>query len=375
MNSSIPTEHTDPINERILAVAEDKITGFTPKPFVAIAEQTGFDEETIVERLKAMHAAGVVRRLRQTMITTKLVDGALIAWHLPEEKLELAFDFLKKNDPFTGHVVLRIPDNESLPGAEYKLWTTLKVPQGQSVTRHADLLKKLIGAYDYVLLPALGVFALGVGHVRRRKLLPGDKGEPALMQSTELTPLSSLEWKVLLSLKNELTSDEFVSEPWAERAHALDMAPEDYYAVAHRLDELGVVGRFATFLEHSKPSAHGGHVTRHNGLFHWSVPKGMEERAGSEIGRHLCMTHCYWRGGGENFGGAQIMGVVHGLDRDTVMAHKAAIDKHLEEVGIPLLHSAVFWGTRAEIKPSELAPTHYEEWFENVSRCRLSIKN
>ena len=35
--------------------------------------------------------------------------------------------------------------------------------------------------------------------------------------------------------------------------------------------------------------------------------------------------HCYWRTGGDVFGGAQIMGVVHGLEKDAVLEHKAAV--------------------------------------------------
>ena len=40
----------------------------------------------------------------------------------------------------------------------------------------------------------------------------------------------------------------------------------------------------------------------------------------------------------------------------------AAIDKHLESTGIPLLYTNVFWGGRSEIKPSEISPKVYQEW-------------
>src|SRR5690606_28682006 len=132
--------------------------------------------------------------------------------------------------------------------------------------------------------------------------------------------------------------------------------------VAKRLDEKGVIGRFSTFLEHVKPSAAGVRVTRFNALFHWKVPKGMEERGGAEVGRHPIMTHCYWREGGERFANVNIMGVIHGTDKDTVLAHKAAIDRHLESVGIPVEYTNVFWGGRSEIKPSEISPIVFNEW-------------
>ena len=364
---SIPVEHTDPINLQILSVAEDQISGFHPYPFAAIAEVSGIEEEVVRERLLAMKKAGVVRRVRQTLLATRLAPGALVAWKIAEDKLEEAFQFLVENDPFTGHVVLRHAETQS-PGHDYRLWTTLKVPQGNTVEEHCRVLKGIIGAEDFVPLPTRGVFALGVGHIRRRGLQPGDKREDIpVMQLSDVVELNQEEWTVLLSLKEELKEEEFVSCPWEKRAEAVGMTLDRYCDVAHGLDEKKVIGRFATFLEHVKPSAGGHVVTSHNGLFHWTVPQGMEKRAGEQVGRHICMTHCYWREGGEKFGGAQIMGVVHGLDREGVLAHKAAIDAHLKEMGIPVLHTAVFWGERSEIKPSEISPEIYNVWNSRYS--------
>jgi len=45
-----------------------------------------------------------------------------------------------------------------------------------------------------------------------------------------------------------------------------------------------------------------------------------------------------------------------------VLAHKAAIDRHLEEAGIQVRYTNVFWGGRSEIKPSEIAPQAYVAW-------------
>ena len=92
----------------------------------------------------------------------------------------------------------------------------------------------------------------------------------------------------------------------------------------------------------------------------------MEERAGAECGRHICTTHCYWRSGGEKFGNALTMGVVHAPTREEVLTHKAAIDSHLATCGIPVLHTAVFWSLRTEIRPSEISPIRYREWLNTI---------
>ena len=111
---SMPTEHDDEINMKILAISEDLVSGFQEQPFHVIAEQSGVPLETVLERIGAMLEAGVIRRVRQTLLATKLAHGALVAWRVAEEKLNDAFEFMSKEDPFSGHVVLRSPDRKSV---------------------------------------------------------------------------------------------------------------------------------------------------------------------------------------------------------------------------------------------------------------------
>jgi len=362
MSATVPVEHTDPINAQILAISEDLVSGFQRRPFHLIAEKSGVPLETVLIRIRAMQEAGIVRRVRQTLLSTKLAHGALVAWKVPEEKLNDAFDFMSKEDPFSGHVVIRSTDT-GVSGSGYRLWTTLKVPVGESLDHHATALMRLTGATEYLLMPANGVFALGVGHVRRKTLEPGDKAdEPAKMMTTATVELTPEEWSVLLELKEELTLDEICETPWNRRAEAVGISLERFFEIAETLNAKKVIGRFSTFLEHVKPSATGERVTRFNGLFHWAVPKGREIEGGAEVGRHYCMTHCYWREGGPQFGNVNIMGVVHGTEKERVLEHKAAIDRHLASVGIQVSYTNVFWGGRSEIKPSEISPKVYHHW-------------
>jgi len=362
-SSAIPVEHDDPINSRILAVSEDQLSGFRRHPFRDISEQSGLEFDLVVERIQTMLKAGVIRRVRQTLLATKLAHGALVAWKCDPDRLDETFDFMFKKDPFSGHVVTRSTDRE-VSGSEYKLWTTLKVPQGESLEEHANVLKRLTGAEEFILMPAKGIFSLGVGHVRRKALAPGDRYDnPAEMMTTTVVDLEPEEWQVLLALKGDFTPEELGDEPWAGRAALVDMSVDDFCTIASRLDQKKVIGRYSTFLEHVKPSAGAGkRVTRFNGLFHWKVPVGMQERAGAEIGRHPILTHCYWREGGPAFGNVNIMGVVHGTEKSQMHEHKDAIDAYLESIDIPVEYTNVFWGGRSEIKPSEISPAVYNEW-------------
>jgi len=361
------TEHTDQINEQILAISEDEIQGFVREPFQLISRLSGVDEPIVVERIRAMLAAGTIRRVRQTLLATNLAQGALVAWKVPSDQLDQAFDFMFQQDPFSGHVVLRSTDTDT-PGSNFKLWTTLKVPQGFSLEHHAALLSQKIGAEALHLMPAKGIFALGVGHVRRKTVPPGARAEqPARMIKTEIVHLSELEWRVLTALKREFTGEEIRANPWKPRAEEVGLTLETFCQVAESLSKRKIIGRFSTFLEHVKPSSGGIRVTRFNALFHWAVPQGKEIEAGGEIGRHEILTHCYWREAGPEFGNVNLMAVAHGTEKQRLLEHKAAIDSHLATRRIPFSYTNVFWGGRSEIKPSEISPLIYREWLKQQS--------
>src|SRR5476651_175532 len=135
-----PIEHNDPINAKILAISEDKIEGFVREPFEEIARRSGVPVATVMERIAAMLSAGTVRRVRQTLLATNLASGALVAWKVPEKKIDPAFDWMFQCDPFSGHVVLRSTETATA-GSDYKLWTTVKVPRGESLEEHCRILQ------------------------------------------------------------------------------------------------------------------------------------------------------------------------------------------------------------------------------------------
>jgi hypothetical protein len=364
--TEVPIAHTDPVNAKILAVSEDRIQGFVRDPIGVIAEQSGVDAETVIERIRAMLRAGTIRRVRQTLMATNLAEGALVAWQYPEEMLNEAFAYMVDDDPFSGHVVIRSTD-AATPGSNYRLWTTVKVPQGYSIEKHCAMIGRLTGAQHFRVMPAKRIFALGVGHVRRKGMVPGSKSEElAEVKDTTKVNLSELDWRVLTALKREVEPEEFTRDLWRNRAFEGGIPLQAFYEVAESLNARKVIGRFSTFLEHVKPLQTGERVTRFNALFHWAVPPGREMEAGREIGRFDILTHCYWREGGAEFRNVNIMAVAHGTEKDAVLAHKAAIDEHLADIGIPVSYTNVFWGGRSEIKPSEISPFAYVEFCKSL---------
>src|SRR5690348_8817353 len=100
---STPVNTDDPINARILSISEDKLQGFQPDPIGEISRQSGIDLATVIERIQAMLRAGTIRRVRQTLMATNLARGSLVAWQVPPEKLQAAFDWMFQNDRSEEH--------------------------------------------------------------------------------------------------------------------------------------------------------------------------------------------------------------------------------------------------------------------------------
>ncbi len=366
MTNPIPTSFSDPINAQILAVSEDRLHGFQHDPLGEISRRSGVEVSEVIARIQAMLRAGTIRRVRQTLLATNLAHGALVAWQVPQARLDAAFEYMFERDPFSGHVVIRTTDTATA-GATFRLWTTLKIPQGFSMTRHCEFLARQTGAERFLLLPAKKLFTLGVGHVRRRGVEPGSRAEvPADVTDVTVTELNELEWRVLMALKREFAPEELVPNLWTARAEEAAVPLETFLAMARDFERRTIIGRFSTFLEHVKTTTGGERVTRFNALFHWAVPPGREIEAGREVGRHHIMTHAYWREGGPEFHHVNIMGVAHGTDKALLLAHKAAIDRHLAEMGLAPIYTNVFWGGRSEIKPSEISPFAYWDWCKDM---------
>ena len=285
MNSTAtPVEVADEINAQILAISEDQLQGFQRDPFGVVAERTGLDQAVVLERVRAMLEAGVIRRVRQTLLATNLAKGALVAWEVDQDKLDAAFDYMFQEDPFSGHVVTRSTDVAS-PGSTYKLWTTLKVPQGYSLEKHCEVLKEKVGAKAFRLMPAKKLFALGVGHVRRKDMEPGARSEElGAVTDVAVVELTDHEWRIMEAVKREFEPEELVEDLWEARAEEAGVSLEEFFRVAEDLNARRVVGRFSTFLEHVKRLKTGEQVTRYNALFHWAVPTGREIEAGREVG-------------------------------------------------------------------------------------------
>ena len=169
LETATPASVNDETNRRILAVSEDQLSGFHPDPFGEIAQRSGVDVDDVIERVRAMLTAGSIRRVRQTLLSTRLAASALVAWRLPPERLDAAFDYMFADDPFSGHVVIRTTDAETPRSATTASGRRSRCRRASRCRSTASCWPQRVGAEAFRIMPAKRLFALGVGHVRRRE--------------------------------------------------------------------------------------------------------------------------------------------------------------------------------------------------------------
>ena len=78
--------------------------------------------------------------------------------------------------------------------------------------KHCEFLARQTGAEHFRIMPAKRLFALGVGHIRRRGMEPGAKADvPAEVTDVAVVQLNELEWRVLTALKREFEAEEIAA--------------------------------------------------------------------------------------------------------------------------------------------------------------------
>jgi hypothetical protein len=202
--------------------------------------------------------------------------------------------------------------------------------------------------------------SLGVGR-RRKTIEPGSKADqPAKMIPVQVVDLGEDEWKVLLTLKREFTSEEIhqLRGPGARKRRVSRWL---FYRVAEQLNARKIIGRFPRFWSTSshRRAAFVSRDSTHFFIGPCRRSRLKPEAKSAGITFLLTVTAQAVPG----FKNVNIMAVAPGTEKRFLLEHKAAIDRHLYSTGIPVAYTNVFWGGRSEIKPSEISPKVYRDWW------------
>ncbi len=265
----------DLTDRRLLNALQGSIR-LVERPFAAIAEEMGIDEQEVLARTRALRESGVLRQLSPIFDVFRLgYKSALIAVAVPPERLEEA-----------AAVISAHPGVSHNYGREHRfnIWFVLAIPRERDFGATVAELAERVGATRHIVLPAKKLFKIAVAYdmvSRTADSKPASRNPRAPRR--ELTPQ---EKDIIRVCQEDMA---LVSRPWADPARALVMTETDLVAKLRAMQDEGILRRFAAVLRHHEAGFSA------NGMACWRVP---EERIG-EVGEMLAsdsrVSHCYWR--------------------------------------------------------------------------------
>ena len=143
----------DAIDRKIINAIQSDFP-ITPQPYQELGKQLHLSEDEILERVKALKAAGIIRRIGGNFHSRRLKHtSTLCAARVPEEKIE---DFVKLVNSYPGvtHNYLRKHD--------YNVWFTFIAPSMSSIRNALKEISGKTGVEEIHSLPAVRTFKIKV---------------------------------------------------------------------------------------------------------------------------------------------------------------------------------------------------------------------
>jgi DNA-binding Lrp family transcriptional regulator len=249
------------------------------KPYSEIAKKFGISDDEMMQRLRTLKQAGIVRQLSAIFDTRKLgYKSALVAMAISPDKLDRIANQINRH-PGVSHNYER--------NHEYNLWFTLAVPPGSDLKSEIDKFSKLQGINKVRMLPTIKLFKIGV----KLEMVEDKKAE--VKPTEEKKKIREVKFVATEEDKNyirELQKDlEITERPFLKSAQNLGITDEQLFEKAKYYEEIGVMRRFAAILRHREV----GFLA--NGMIVWKVPEERIEEVGAKLGAFPQVSHCYQR--------------------------------------------------------------------------------
>lgn len=124
----------------------------TSRPFQTIGDELGLTEKEVIQRISALKACGVIRRIGGNFVPEKVgFVSTLCAAKVPPERIE-AFSAVVNRFPGVTHNYER--DND------FNVWFTFIAPSREEITANLAAIAAETGIDDILNLPATHVFKI-----------------------------------------------------------------------------------------------------------------------------------------------------------------------------------------------------------------------
>jgi DNA-binding Lrp family transcriptional regulator len=273
--------HLTKLQKRLCNELQDGLP-ICAKPFDDLAKYLGSDEETVLQEIRGLKEAGIIRRLRALTDYRALgFTGTLVAAHVPEQDLKAVAEAVNS--------LAQVSHNYRREH-HFNLWFTLQAESEEQIGRTLSNLAEQFDI-DFHSLPVKRVFKLDVrfdAESEGQALSDVEEAATAKEKSKEVkkkVQLGQNEKKILAGLQGdlELTSKAF------EFLCRQGLGEKEVLEIIKRLIDKGVIRRIAAAVDHRKLGFTA------NVLFCSEVSESKIVEAGWRLARFGMVSHCYER--------------------------------------------------------------------------------
>jgi DNA-binding Lrp family transcriptional regulator len=261
--------------DRRLLNAIQKDFPLASRPFAAIGEQLGINEEDVLSRVQRLKQAGIIRQISAIFDSRRLgYSSTLVAMDIPKEHIDESANRISEH-PGVSHNYKR--------DHSFNLWFTLTLPPGTDLDTEVADLSERAAARQARILPALRLFKIGV----ELDLEEGVNAAEKRRRSKEPpTGLAEEDLAYVRVLQQDLPLEPTPFRGWAE---SLGVSEDDLFARARDFENSGVMRRFSAVLRHQK----AGFTA--NGMICWRIPEEQLPDLGNRLASYTQVSHCYQR--------------------------------------------------------------------------------
>ncbi len=311
------------------------------RPFREIAEKLSTNEDEIIELVLKLKEQKIIRQISAIFDTKSLgYKSSLVAFKVPDEKIEKTVEIINSH-PGVSHNYERDHD--------YNIWFTIAV-EGDSLLgleKSVELLAKLSGVEDYLILPTLKMFKISVKLDTTGKAKSREKVEKKSFSKLVLTPKDK---EIINLAQNDI---EITKEPFKEMVEELGIGYDEFFESLERYKKSGLMRRYAGILNH-KRAGFGA-----NAMTVWDVDEDNGEEMGMKAASFSAVSHCYLRPKYPDWN-YNLFTMIHAKSKDEI----DAIIKEMEQE-IPHNSKRLLYSTR-EFKKVRLKyfTKAFQEWEE-----------
>jgi len=314
----------DATDRRILTAVQADLP-VVQRPYEALARRLDLETAEVMDRLRRLVAAGIVRRIGPVFDSGRLgYVSTLVAARVPPDRIEAVAEEVSRLPGVTHNYERR---------GTYNLWFTLTAPSPEALAEALDGLRSRTGLPMHSL-PALALYKIRAtfdlteadgphaadSTAGRSPAEPGDGPAPETPPpGAGAVPLSPEQRALVRALQDGLSVE---PEPFARPARRAGWTvPAVLEQVRAWLAE-GVVRRFGAVLRHREAGVRTG------GMVVLRLPEARIDAAGRRLAAEPAVTHCYRRPPLPDFP-YNLYAMTHGESEEAVRSLAAALAREV----------------------------------------------